>query len=133
MPSELPDPTPESGVFDARPTLALTADLLFAARIRAAAEALNVVVLLLRSAAAVAEAALERRPARILLDLDARQLDAAALIRRLKSDERTADIQVIAFVSHVRDDAIAEARDAGADRVLARSAFVRLLPTLLTG
>jgi hypothetical protein len=41
-------------------------------------------------------------------------------------------VNIIAFVSHVREDAIAAARSAGADRVLARSAFVRELNNLLT-
>jgi hypothetical protein len=40
---------------------------------------------------------------------------------------------VIAFASHLDVDAIRAARDAGADRVLVRSAFVATLPDLLRG
>jgi hypothetical protein len=40
-------------------------------------------------------------------------------------------VPVVAFASHVRADLIAEARAAGADRVLARSAFVAELPALV--
>jgi hypothetical protein len=40
-------------------------------------------------------------------------------------------VELIAYVSHVREDLIAAARAAGADRVLARGAFSKLLPDLL--
>ena len=113
------------------PILAIAADLMFASRIRAVALAAGIDAELVRSPAALLDAARERAPRRILIDLDARAFDPAALIRQLKQDERTRDIDVVAFVSHVREDAIAAARDAGADRVLARSAFVRELPALI--
>jgi DNA-binding NarL/FixJ family response regulator len=112
--------------------VALAADLLFASRIRAAARAAGVDAVLFRSAEALLEAALARAPRRVLIDLDARGVDAPALIRALKADARTGASEVVGFVSHVNEAAIAAARDAGADRVLARSAFVRLLPSLLT-
>ncbi len=88
--------------------------------------------MLLRSAHALLDAAGARTPRRVLIDLDARGIDAPALIRALKADVRTAASEVVAFVAHVNEPAIAAARLAGADRVLARSAFVRLLPSLLT-
>lgn len=110
--------------------LALT-DLLFGARIRAAAQTANVDVIVLRTPAALVAAAVERAPRRILIDLDARGHDPVDVIRSLKDDARTSEVDVVAFVSHVREDAIRAARDAGADRVLARSAFVRQLPDLV--
>jgi CheY-like chemotaxis protein len=110
------------------PTVALAADLLFASRIRGAAGAAGAEVRLARTAddvlAAVADGA-----TRVLLDLDARHVDAPALIRAIRASGR--DVEVIAWVSHVRQHAIAAAREAGADRVLARSAFVQQLPALL--
>ena len=112
--------------------LALAADLLFASRIRAAASAAGVDAVLFRSADVLLDAARARTPRRVLIDLDARGIDAPALIRALKADARTSASEVIAFVAHVNEPAIAAARTAGADRVLARSAFVRLLPSLLT-
>lgn len=113
--------------------LALVADLIFAARIRGAAGPAGARVETLRSAEALLERAAAERPRLILLDLDARGISAGVLISRLKEDPATADVPVVAFVSHVRQDAIAEARAAGADRVMARSAFVRDLPALLAG
>lgn len=111
--------------------LALT-DLLFGARIRAAARANDVEVVVHRTPAELIGAAVEHAPHRILIDLDARAYDSVNVIRSLKGDARTRDTEVVAFVSHVREDAIRAARDAGADRVLARSAFVRQLPDLVS-
>lgn len=113
--------------------LAVTADLLFAARIRAAAEQAGVALTVARSGEDVAALVREHQPRLLLLDLDARWLDAPAVIRELKGDAGTAAVPVVAYVSHVREAAIAAARAAGAERVLARSAFVRLLPELLAG
>lgn len=112
-----------------RRIVAAAADLLFTSRIRAAAADAGVQADFARSWEAlqdkVAGAAL------VILDLDTRWLDAAAHVAALKQDPRTAAVPVVAFVSHVRTDAIEAARAGGADRVLARSAFVRELPTLL--
>lgn len=111
--------------------VALAADMLFASRIRGAATAAGVNVRMARSPddAARAIAAGARR---LLLDLDLRGPDPVALIERLRADPATAGVEILAFVSHVREDRIAAARAAGATRVLARSAFVRDLPAILT-
>lgn len=117
---------------DAAPLVFALTDLLFGARIRAAAQAKGVEVTVLRTPAELIGAAVERAPRRILIDLDARAYDSVDVIRSLKGDARTRDVDVVAFVSHVREEAIRAARDAGADRVLARSAFVRQLPDLVS-
>ncbi|MGH7501100.1 MAG: hypothetical protein ACREL7_05010 [Longimicrobiales bacterium] len=111
--------------------LALPADLMFASRIRATAQALGVDVDLHSRPAALLEAIRSGPPRLILVDLDARGWDASAVVREIRCDARNAGVQIVAFVSHVRDDAIQAAKDSGADRVLARSAFVRQLPDLL--
>jgi CheY-like chemotaxis protein len=106
---------------------AAVADLIFGARVRAAAEQEGVAVRFVRS---MAELAAEGAGARlVLLDLDARWLDAPTAIAELRGE--AVPPRIVAFVSHVREEAIAAARAAGADRVLARSAFVRQLPELL--
>jgi CheY-like chemotaxis protein len=110
---------------------AACADLIFGARVRAAAEAAGWQALLISPRDAAANRIRTELPRLVLLDLDARWLDAVALIAALKADPATAAIPVVAFASHVRTDALAAAREAGADRVLARSAFVRQLPELL--
>ena len=113
--------------------LALVADLLFASRIRGAASAVGAQALTVRTADELIEWSRAMAPRLILLDLEARGVDAPALIERLKADPELSSVPVIAFGSHVRGEALLAARRAGADRVLARSAFVRDLPSLLRG
>lgn len=114
----------------AKPVLALAADLLFASRIRAAAQSAGVELRLVRSVDQALESA--RAGARhLILDLDLRAGDPVALIEAIRADPATADLEVTGFVSHVNEDRIRAARAAGATRVLARSAFVRDLPRLL--
>jgi CheY-like chemotaxis protein len=116
---------------DLHPIVAISADLLSAGRIRGSAQELGAVVEVLSGRVDALARIRALRPRRILLDLDSRWLDPIALIQDLKGDAELAAIPVIAYVSHVRDDAIAAARAAGADRVLARGAFVKLIPGLL--
>lgn len=113
--------------------VALVADLMFASRIRGAAAAAGVEVATVSRADRLLDEVRRLRPRLVLVDLDARGMDAADLIRRLKADPETAGARVIAFGPHVEGDALVAARGAGADRVLARSAFVRDLPALLRG
>jgi CheY-like chemotaxis protein len=109
--------------------VAVAADLIFGARMRAAADQAGVRIDFARSADALR--ALAAGASLILLDLDARWVEPGPLVQSLKADAATAEVPIIAFVSHVRVDAIEAARAAGAERVLARSAFVRELRSLL--
>jgi CheY-like chemotaxis protein len=106
---------------------AAVADLIFAARVRAAAEQQGVPLRFARTPGDVIDLGAGARL--VLLDLDARWLDAPAAIAALV--RRPEPPRVVAFVSHVREDAIEAALAAGADRVLPRSAFVKELPQLL--
>lgn len=117
----------EGGVY------ALVADLIFASRIRAAAAAEGVRVETVTTSNALIEAAHAARPRLILVDLAARGVDPVSLIGALKADSALASVPIVAFGPHVDADLLVAAREAGADRVLARSAFVRLLPSLLAG
>lgn len=111
--------------------VALAADLMFASRIRGAAQAAGRDVKLATGEAALEDAVRAGAPL-VLLDLG-RRGDMPALIRRLKADPATASVTVVAFGSHVDAVALTAARAAGADRVMARSAFVKALPGLLAG
>ncbi|HEX6306971.1 MAG TPA: hypothetical protein VFZ69_02220 [Longimicrobiales bacterium] len=106
-------------------------DLIFGSRIRAVAEQAAVACVFVRSRDALAEHAAGADL--VLLDLDARWLDAPASIAALKAAPATRDVTIVAFGPHVDEAALAAARQAGADRVLARSAFVKQLPGLLRG
>lgn len=102
--------------------VALVADLMFASRIRGFAPDARTVQ---RAAdLAVTVGATTRL---VLVDLHAR--DALGAIRTVRAAAPEADI--VAFGSHVETEALKAAREAGADRVMARSAFVRELPGLV--
>lgn len=117
---------------DLQPVLAVCADLLSAGRIRGAALQLGAPVAVLSGRVDALARIRALQPRRVLIDLDSRWLDPVHLIQALKDDAELSAIPVIAYVSHVREDVIAAARAAGADRVLARGAFVKLIPELLT-
>ena len=111
--------------------VALVADLIFAARIRGTAEAVGARVVLARGAEELLRVARAEKPRLILVDLDARTGDAVGAIRSIKEVPTLASATVVGFVSHVQESTIGEARRAGADRVVARSAFVRDLARML--
>jgi CheY-like chemotaxis protein len=111
--------------------LAVLDDLMFTSRIRAAAHGVGADVRFARTAADTVALALQEKPVLVLLDLNARGLDAMAVLAQLKSAPELAGLRVIGFVSHVQTDVITAARDAGIDEVMARSAFASRLPDLL--
>ncbi len=104
-------------------------DLLFTSRIREAAKAAAVEIRVARNPEALEEALSTLRPTLVLADLDARRLDAASRLGNLKASLRGAAL--VGFFSHVQVERSVEAKRAGFDRILARSAFVRELPALL--
>lgn len=105
-------------------------DLVFGARIRAAADVLGVQATATTAPDRIV-AAVERGAAAVFVDLDSRAADPVALITHLKNGKATRKATVVAFASHVRTDILQAARDAGADRVFARGGFARQLPDLV--
>jgi CheY-like chemotaxis protein len=112
--------------------VALIDDLLFLSRVREAAKGSGAEVKAVRSADALLEACRARpEEALVVADLDTPRLKAVEAVRALRSDAALASIPVVGFLSHVHADLAREAREAGATRVLARSAFVQELPELI--
>ncbi len=70
-------------------------------------------------------------PSLIVIDLDAQACQPFAFIQAVKADEELCALPLLGFVSHVNTGVQQQARAAGCDRVLARSAFSRDLPRLL--
>lgn len=114
-----------------RAVVAVVNDLMFGSRIRGAASQVGVAVVFARSSDALHEQA--AGAGLVLVDLDTRWLDVDADIRRLKTDAATSSATIVAFGSHLQTEILTAARAAGADRVMARSAFVKVLPELLRG
>ncbi|MFN0088488.1 MAG: response regulator [Blastocatellia bacterium] len=124
----------EAGALHSMPgkILLLLDNLFFAGKILPAAAEAGREVVRARTASRALELARSERPAMIILDLDASECGPLELLRQLKADEELARIPTLGFVSHVNTGRQAEAREAGCDRVLARSAFDRDLRSLLT-
>ena len=113
--------------------LAAVDDLLFSSKIRSVAKPLGVEVVFARTPEAIAAEARARTPALVIFDFDAGRIRPLEALAALKQDPETAGVRVVGFVSHVRADVISAARAAGADEVMARSAFVNALPDLIAG
>jgi DNA-binding NarL/FixJ family response regulator len=106
-------------------------DLFFTARILSAASALGVAVDRADSAGLVA-ACRNRPPELVIVDLHGAG-DPLGAIRALRADPATTSMRVVGFHSHVDTALRAAALEAGADEVLARSAFTVRLADLLRG
>ncbi len=99
-----------------------TGDLIFSAKVSSTGAAVNVPVRVVRTVVD-----LEPGASMLLVDLDADgALDAIDRCRTMVPTPR-----IVAFGPHVRADLLTAAREAGADEVLPRSAFVARLPQLL--
>lgn len=108
-------------------------DLMFSSRISTAAKAVGAAIRFTRSVEAVVNAAREEAPTLIIIDLNAARVQPLEILAALEGDPALSGIPTLGFVSHVDTPTIEAARRAGVDRVLARSAFVDQLPTLLVG
>lgn len=113
--------------------IAIVDDLFFASKIRGTAEQVGVTVTFPRTMDAVIEAALNENPSLVLCDLQSLRIDAIELAQQLKTDERTRDVPLLGFFSHVQTELQSAANEAGFDRVIPRSVFARDLVKILSG
>jgi CheY-like chemotaxis protein len=115
----------------ARRVLAAVEDLLFRSKISETAETLGIEAGFPRSPKKLLETLRESPPDLLVLDLNSARFEPLELLRTVKSDEITHQIPTVGFLSHVQRDLAVAAREAGCDRVMARSAFTRDLPGIL--
>ena len=106
-------------------------DLLFSSKIRAAAKQAGVAILFARTPADIIQQARVAKPSLAIFDLTSEKIDSIGTIRALKADAELGGIRTLGFVSHVRADVVAAAREAGVDEVVARSAFAARLVEIL--
>lgn len=112
-------------------TIAWVTDLIFATKIRSTAQAVGAVVELVRDRPGLESAVASGPVDQVLLDLNATGLDPASAVAAARAIPGRP--RIIAYLSHVQADLAAAARAAGADEILARSAFSERLPSLLRG
>ena len=116
-----------------RRVLAAVEDLLFRTKISETASSLGIEATFPRNPRRLLEALRESPPDLLILDLNSARFEPLALLRSIKSDEGTGDVSTVGFLSHVQKDLAIAAREAGCDRVIARSAFTKDLPRILAG
>jgi PleD family two-component response regulator len=129
--ANLPIDSTEADV--ARKVLGAVEDLLFKSKISETSSQLGIEAAFPRSPKKLLDALRESPPDLLILDLNSARFEPLALLREVKSDEATREISTIGFLSHVQKDLAVAAREAGCDRIVARSAFTRDLPKILAG
>jgi len=110
--------------------LAIVDDLFFAAKIRETARQSGITVEIAAGEQQVMDLA-ATRPSLVVIDLNCNKINPLQLIGRLKGDPGLAGVPILGFVSHVQDDLEVQARQAGCDTVLPRSAFSQNLAKIL--
>lgn len=116
-----------------RRVLAAVEDLLFKSKISETASQLGIEASFPRSPRKLLDALRESPPDLLILDLNSARFEPLALLRNVRSDDAMRGVVTVGFLSHVQKDLAVAAREAGCDRVVARSAFTRDLPRILAG
>ena len=106
-------------------------DLLFSSKIRATAKQAGVDLAFARTPSEILEQARTQAPSMVIFDLNCEKADPISTIAAMKLDPALASIRTLGFVSHVHTALIDAARAAGADEVMARSAFAGQLADIL--
>jgi PleD family two-component response regulator len=127
----LPSHSTEANV--TRRILAAVEDLLFKSKISETASQLGIEAAFPRNPRKLLEALRESSPDLLVIDLNSARFEPLALLRSVRSDEATRDVSTVGFLSHVQKDLAVAAREAGCDRIVARSAFTKDLPRILAG
>jgi PleD family two-component response regulator len=102
---------------------------LFRSKISETASSLGIEAAFPRNPRRLLEAIHESPPDLLILDLNSARFEPLTLLRSVRSDEATRDVPTVGFLSHVQKDLAVAAREAGCDRVVARSAFTKDLQT----
>ncbi len=117
----------------AQRVLAAVEDLLFKSKILETAKELDVEARFPRSPEKLHAALEESPPELLILDLNSAHFEPLEILREVKSGEATSRVPVVGFLSHVQKDLAVAAKEAGCDRIVARSAFTRDLPKIIAG
>jgi PleD family two-component response regulator len=111
--------------------LAVVEDLMFTVKISDAAKRAGLEVEFVKSERDVIEKATQEKPLLIILDLNFNAVQPLKLISTMKSDGEMKQISVIGYLSHVQGELKQQAQEAGANIVMARSAFSQNLQQIL--
>jgi CheY-like chemotaxis protein len=106
-------------------------DLFFVAKIGDAARRAGMSVEFVKTPAELIAKALAEPPALVIVDMNTHSHAPLELIAQLKAEPTLKHVSVIGFVQHVDGELKQQAHLAGADMVMARSAFSLNLPQIL--
>ncbi|MCL4851305.1 MAG: response regulator [Bryobacteraceae bacterium] len=110
--------------------LAAVEDLFFTVKINDAAKRAGLDVEFLKSEKDVLDRA-KANPTLIIVDLNNAAIQPKKMITKKKRNSELNQKTVISYLSHVQGELKQKAHEAGADMVLARSAFSQNLPQIL--
>ncbi|CAN5275341.1 hypothetical protein BH18ACT10_BH18ACT10_14450 [soil metagenome] len=113
----------------ARRVLAAMEDLLFKSKVSETASQLGVEAKFPRSPEKLLAVLRESPPDLLILDLNSSRFEPLGLLREIDGE----NVPTVGFLSHVQKDLAVAAREAGCDKIMARSAFTRDLPEILSG
>ena len=111
--------------------MAAVEDLLFRSKIGETAAQLGIEASFPRGPKKLEDALRTSPPDLLILDLNSSRFEPLGLLRSVKCEGATRDVKTVGFLSHVQKDLAVAAKEAGCDRVMARSAFTRDLPKVL--
>ncbi|MGH9406659.1 MAG: response regulator [Terriglobia bacterium] len=112
------------------PILAIVEDLIFLSKIQQTASLTNTRVEVIQPRE-LAERLSRGAPSAVICDLNYRAGLGLETVRAMKANPAFLAVPVIGFLSHVQADLAKQAREAGCDVVMARSAFASQLPRIL--
>lgn len=115
---------------DKKKILAVVDDLFFSVKISDAAKRTGLEVDFVKSEKDALDKAKER-PLLIIVDLNITALSPLKLIGKLKGNSELKQISLIGFLSHIQGELKQKAQEAGANMVMARSAFSQNLQQIL--
>lgn len=111
--------------------IAAVEELLLKSRISEIAKQLEVQVVFPRTIEEAMDLMLQRKSARLIVDMEIVRLKPADLIRAVRSRPELNGATIIAYYPHAQGTLKQEALAAGCNRAMARSEFSRLLPDLM--
>lgn len=116
-----------------RTVIAAVDDMMFASKIRATAEHLDVKVRFVRNVPAALAAAKESAPDLFIVDLQSERLDPFELAKELRLINEVQSVPLLGFFSHVMTEIRERAIEAGYTQVVPRSVFSSKLGEILAG
>ncbi len=116
-----------------RTVIAAVDDMMFASKIRATAEHLDVKVRFVRNVQAALTAAKESAPDLFIVDLQSQKLDPFEFARELRSMDELQAVPMVGFFSHVMTEIRERAIESGYTQVVPRSVFSSKLAEILAG